>query len=294
MSPVLGPTPAGAQPRDGGRERSALEASIDAIRAEGLTVEFTSRRGTRRQTLRAVDGVDLTLHQGETLALVGESGCGKSTLVRTIFGLNPIAAGQVSVFGQDVATATPRQRLAMRRRIQMVFQDPFSSLNPHLTAHEIIAEPLRINRVYSRERVTELFEQVGLTRDSFGKRPAEFSGGQRQRIGIARALALDPDVLVLDEPVSALDVSVQAQVLNLLADLQERLGLSYLFIAHDLSVIRHIATRVAVMQRGRIVELGTRDAVFTAPAHPYTSLLLGSVPVPDPHRRPAALATSPS
>ena len=272
---------------------TALEASIDAIRLDGLTVEFTSRKGLRRTRLRAVDGVDLSLRQGETLALVGESGCGKSTLVRTIFGLNRITAGQVSVFGQDITTATPRLRRAMRRRVQMVFQDPFSSLNPHLTAHDIVAEPLRINRVYRRERVRELFEQVGLTEDAFGKKPAEFSGGQRQRIGIARALALEPDVLVLDEPVSALDVSVQAQVLNLLADLQQQLGLSYLFIAHDLSVIRHIATRVAVMQRGAIVELGSRDQVFDAPAHPYTRLLLGSVPIPDPHQRPDLLTSSP-
>lgn len=271
------------------REKSALEASLDAIRLDAVTVEFGSRRGLRRTTFRAVDQVDLSLAQGETLALVGESGCGKSTLVRTIFGLNPIASGNVAVFGQDVATATPRQRRAMRRRVQMVFQDPFSSLNPHLSAHEIVAEPLRINKVYSRDRVRELFEQVGLSEDSFGKKPGEFSGGQRQRIGIARALALDPEVLVLDEPVSALDVSVQAQVLNLLADLQERLGLSYLFIAHDLSVIRHIADRVAVMQRGSIVELGSRDQVFKEPAHPYTKVLLGSVPIPDPHQRPELL-----
>ena len=275
------------------RDKTALEASLDAIRLDAVTVEFASRRGLRRTVLRAVNQVDLSLRQGETLALVGESGCGKSTLVRTIFGLNPIASGQVSVFGQDVATATPRQRRAMRRRVQMVFQDPFSSLNPGLSAHEIVAEPLRINKVYSRERVLELFEQVGLSEDSFGKKPGEFSGGQRQRTGIARALALDPEVLVLDEPVSALDVSVQAQVLNLLADLQERLGLSYLFIAHDLSVIRHIADRVAVMQRGSIVELGSRDQVFNEPTHGYTQTLLSSVPIPDPHQRPErVLATA--
>ena len=265
--------------------KTALEASLKAIQIEDLAVEFATRRGLRRDVVRAVDGVDLVLDQRETLALVGESGCGKSTLVRTVFGLNRIARGSVSVFGEDIATASPRVRRIMRRRIQMVFQDPYSSLNPHLTAHEIVAEPLRINRVYRRERVAELMEQVGLSTDALGKRPGEFSGGQRQRLGIARALALEPDVLVLDEPVSALDVSVQAQVLNLLTDLQEQLGLSYLFIAHDLSVIRHIASRVAVMRAGQIVETGTRAEVFDNPQHPYTQMLLAAVPVPDPHQR---------
>ncbi|MFC7624255.1 ABC transporter ATP-binding protein [Microlunatus sp. GCM10028923] len=255
------------------------------IEIDDLHVEFTTRRGLRRHRVRAVDGVTLTVGRGETLGLVGESGCGKSTLVRTLFGLNPIRRGSVRVLGQDLRTADATARRALRTRIQLVFQDPFSSLNPHLTAHDIVAEPLRIVRGYTPARVTELLGLVGLGTDALRKLPREFSGGQRQRIGIARALATNPEVLVLDEPVSALDVSVQAQVLNLLVDLQEELGLSYLFIAHDLTVVRHIASRVAVMHLGRLVELGPRDEVFDQPRHPYTRALLASVPVPDPHAR---------
>ena len=221
----------------------------------------------------------------------GESGCGKSTLVRTIFGLNPIASGSIQVLGHDVATLSPRRSRAVRNKVQLVFQDPYSSLDPRMSAHDIVAEPLRIARRYSRDRVVELLEQVGMGTDALAKRPAQFSGGQRQRLGIARALALEPDLLVLDEPVSALDVSVQAQVINLLADLQERLGLSYLFIAHDLSVVRHISDRVAVMHLGKLVEIGAREQVFGDPQHPYTRSLLASIPVPVPSRRSSAAPT---
>lgn len=270
-------------------DRRAASPADDAppIEIEDLRVEFNSRKGLRKTVNRAIDGLNLTLNRGETLALVGESGCGKSTLVRTVFGLNRIAAGSVRVFGQDIATASSRQRSRLHRRVQMVFQDPYSSLNPELDAHDIVAEPLRINRMYARSRVVELFERVGLDESALEKRPRQFSGGQRQRIGIARALALEPEVVVLDEPVSALDVSVQAQVLNLLEDLQASLGLSYLIIAHDLSVIRHIAQRVAVMDHGQIVEIGTRDAIFADPRHPFTRALLAAIPVPDPHQRSA-------
>ncbi|MGI6878584.1 ATP-binding cassette domain-containing protein [Microbacterium sp. gxy059] len=266
---------------------STPESTVPAppIRIEDLVVEFSTRRGLKRPVNRAVNGVSLSVGRGETLALVGESGCGKSTLVRTIFGLNPIASGSIEVFGRDVASMGRSARTQLYRQVQMVFQDPYSSLDPALTAHDIVAEPLRINREYDRSRVVELLEQVGLDESALSKRPREFSGGQRQRIGIARALALRPEVIVLDEPVSALDVSVQAQVLNLLDDLQSSLGLSYLFIAHDLSVIRHIADRVAVMDAGRIVETGTRDQVFDSPQEDFTRTLLDAVPVPDPHQR---------
>ncbi|MCQ9388134.1 ATP-binding cassette domain-containing protein [Brevibacterium sp. 50QC2O2] len=274
---------------------AVVEAVVGAapVAIHDLRVEFSTRKGLKRSVNRAVDGVDLELRRGETLALVGESGCGKSTLVRTLFGLNPIAGGRIELFGHDIAKINGRERVALHHRIQMVFQDPYSSLNPNHTAHDIVAEPLRINHCYSRARVVDTLARVGLDESALGKRPREFSGGQRQRIGIARALALDPEVIVLDEPVSALDVSVQAQVLNLLEDLRRDLGLSYLFIAHDLSVIRHIATRVAVMDQGRIVELGSRDDVFNSPQQPFTKTLLESVPEPDPHSRPTTAQPHP-
>ena len=263
-----------------------IRSRSDVMVVDNLKVQFTSRRGPfGRRTLRAIDGVSFTLGRGETLGIVGESGCGKSTLVRTLFGINKIAGGKFEILGRDMTSLSSRDRRAIRNRVQLVFQDPFSALDPRMTAHDIVAEPLRIARMYSRTRVIELIEQVGLQREMLERRPHQFSGGQRQRIGIARALALEPDVLVLDEPVSALDVSVQAQVINLLQDLQEKRGLSYLFIAHDLSVVRHLSDRVAVMHLGKIVETGTTEEVFTRPRHPYTRALLAAVPVPDPHQR---------
>lgn len=233
--------------------------------------------------VRAVDGVSLHLAPGETLGLVGESGCGKSTLGRLILGLEPPTSGDVLLGGESIFTGHPRD---FRRKVQMIFQDPFSSLNPRMSVGSIIAEPLVIhslgNRPRRRERVAELLGLVGLRPEHAKRYPHEFSGGQRQRIAIARALALEPDFIVCDEPVSALDVSVQAQVVNLLADLRNRMNLAYLFISHDLSVVASVSTRVAVMYLGRIVETGPRDKIFSTPGHPYTRALLASVPVPDP------------
>jgi len=257
------------------------------VRVENLTKYYTERDtlidrllGREPRHVRAVDGVSFEVRRGETLGLVGESGCGKSTTAETLLRLREPTDGRVVFDGTDVFDRddlTP-----FRREAQIVFQDPFSSLDPRMTAGEIIREPLSVHdwgtKSERRERVLELLELVGLSATQFDRYPHEFSGGQRQRIGIARALALEPDFLVLDEPVSALDVSVQAQVLNLLDDLQTELGLTYLLIAHDLSVVRHVADRVAVMYLGRIVETGPVDAVFEAPGHPYTRALLDSVP----------------
>ncbi|WP_127130229.1 ABC transporter ATP-binding protein [Georgenia sp. SYP-B2076] len=238
--------------------------------------------------LRALDGVSLTLGRGETLGLVGESGCGKSTLARVLMMLEKPDGGTVRFDGTDPFGLRGAALLAFRRRVQMVFQDPFASLNSRMTAAEIIAEPWLTHRdMYPSRRdraarVRELLHLVGLRPSDGEKYPQEFSGGQRQRLGIARALALDPDVIVLDEPVSALDLSVQAQVLNLLNDLQERLGVSYVFISHDLSVVRHVADRVAVMYLGKIVETGSTEQVFAHPRHPYTAALMSSAPSLDP------------
>ncbi len=256
------------------------------LQIDDLHVRFTRRTGWRtRHVVDAVDGVSLTLHRGETLGLVGESGCGKSTLVRTVFGLNTPASGDIRILGHRIEDLPPLQRRRLRNRVQLVFQDPYSSLDPRLSVHDIVAEPLTIVGRYSKDRVVELLESVGIGAESLRRTPAQFSGGQRQRIGIARALALEPEVLVLDEPVSALDVSVQAQVINLLQDLQREHSLSYLFIAHDLSVVRHLSTRVAVMRQGRIVEIGERDQIFDRPQHDYTRTLLAAIPIPDPHLR---------
>jgi oligopeptide/dipeptide ABC transporter ATP-binding protein len=271
-SPAVSPNGAGPSPD------SLLEVK-DAY------VEF--RRG-RRSPVRAVDGVSFTIRRGETLGLVGESGCGKTTLTRALLGLTPLSSGQVLLNGIDIGRLTRRKMRPYRPQIQVVFQDPNSALNPRMTVRQLIGEPLQINRRYSRTRIDELLEAVGLSPDMADRHASSFSGGQRQRIGIARALALDPALLILDEPVSALDVSIQAQVINLLKRLQRELLLTYLFIAHDLAVVRHMADHVAVMYLGKVVEYGTRDQIFHAPQHPYTQSLLAAVPVPDPARREEA------
>ena len=276
-----------AESRDSVRTREPI------LKVRGLEKHFPIKGGglVKRTVgaVRAVDGVDLDIHPGEVLGLVGESGCGKSTTGRAILNLQPATGGSVVFEGREIVGLNRGQMRPMRRDIQIVFQDPYASLNPRLPVFDIVAEPLIIQKLTKndkdlRRRVRELVEMVGLNPEHTNRYPAEFSGGQRQRIGIARALALEPKVLVLDEPVSALDVSIQAGVINLLEDLRDRLHLSYLFIAHDLSVVRHISDRVAVMYLGRIIEVATRDELFESPAHPYTQALLSAIPLPDPRR----------
>jgi ABC-type oligopeptide transport system ATPase subunit len=253
-----------------------------------LTKDYVRRRGLfgRATRTRAVDDVSFTVEAGETFGLVGESGSGKTTTGRCILRLIEPTSGEVRFQGEDVLACSPRQLRRARRHMQLVFQDPYSSLNPRMRAGAIVEEPLIIHRVGARAerraRVEELFRLVGLDPSQRARYPHEFSGGQRQRIGLARALALNPSFIVADEPVSSLDVSIQAQVINLLMDLQQRCGLTYLFIAHDLRLVRHICNRTAVMFRGRIVELAPTPALFACPQHPYTRALMSAIPVPDP------------
>jgi len=275
-------------------EQAAASSSSGAdplLAVDGLAVEYAVGRagfwGGKRVTMRAVEDVSFSIRRGETLGLVGESGSGKTTTGRAVLRKVPIAAGTVSFDGEDITNLGGERLRLFRRRMQLVFQDPYASLNPRMRVFDIVAEPLLVHGLVRRirgghERVAELLELVGLPQDAMYRYPHAFSGGQRQRIGIARALSLEPEFIVADEPVSALDVSIRAQVVNLLQDLQERLGLTYLFIAHDLSVVRHISHRIAVMYAGKLVETGTPDEIYDDPRHPYTRALLSAVPVPDP------------
>ncbi|MCU0271024.1 MAG: dipeptide ABC transporter ATP-binding protein [Acidimicrobiales bacterium] len=274
------------RPAGGVGDDDRREVLLEAV---DLVKEFPVRGGVLGRTVakvKAVSNVDLQVYRGETLGVVGESGCGKSTLGRLLLNLIPITSGQVRFESRDIAHLKPKAMRPVRRRLQMVFQDPYASLNPRMSVGDALAEPFKVHEGIrlrdAQDRVQELLVRVGLSPEHRSRYPHEFSGGQRQRIGIARALALDPDMMVLDEPVSALDVSIQAGIVNLLMKLQAEQGLSYVFIAHDLSVVRHISQRVAVMYLGRIVEVGTRDDIYLRSQHPYTRALLSAVPIADP------------
>jgi oligopeptide/dipeptide ABC transporter ATP-binding protein len=273
--------------------RDPAPSGTPLLEVRNLVKEFPIRAGLlRRQVaaVHAVSDVSFTIRRGTTLGLVGESGCGKSTTGRVVMRLLPATSGSVLFEGVDVNSASNRQMRALRQRMQIVFQDPYASLNPRMTVQGIVSEPLRIHGQYGdggEDKVKAVMERVGLKPEHVNRYPHEFSGGQRQRIGIARAIMLNPDLVVLDEPVSALDVSIQAGVVNLLEDLQDELGLAFLFIAHDLSVVRHVSDEVGVMYLGKIVELTDADTLYEAPAHPYTQALLSAVPVPDPRKQRA-------
>jgi oligopeptide/dipeptide ABC transporter ATP-binding protein len=273
-------------------QAKAATAQQTLLKVEGLAKHFPTKVGgllTRTPgAIKAVDGVSFSLGRGETLGLVGESGCGKSTTGRMVARLLEPTSGSIELDGVDLATLKGKDLVQFRRRIQMIFQDPFSSLNPRQTVGTAIATPLRIQGIKppggTKARVRDLMDRVGLKPEHYNRFPHEFSGGQRQRIGIARAIALEPEVIVCDEPVSALDVSVQAQVVNLLMDIQADTGVSYIFIAHDLSVVKHISDRIAVMYLGKVAEQGPSAQLFAEPRHPYTKALLSAVPVPDPRK----------
>jgi len=271
---------------------NSVAVSDDLLRVEDLEVHFPVMQGIVFQkpvaTVKAVDGVSFTLKRGQTLGLVGESGCGKSTTGLAAIRMLTPTGGRILFEGEDIASYDAPRMRALRRRMQMVYQDPYGSLNPRMKVRDIVGEPLAVHglagdRAGYRERVASLLIMVGLLPHMAERYPHEFSGGQRQRIGIARALALEPSLIVCDEPVSALDVSIQAQILNLLGDLQTDFGLTYVFIAHDLSVVRHVSDRVAVMYLGKVVELSPSDALYERPVHPYTEALLSAVPIPHPH-----------